>query len=105
MKRGDAAVLVMKKVLCADIEMDKTKYLCEMLTFDEKRKALFLVVANHLLQAFSLDAIYECTIKENDAIISCTGRIKERFCNEYGQVVKFEIKNGFYKINVKSVDK
>lgn len=105
MKTGDVAALVMKKKLCAGGELDEKRYLCEVLSYDAKKKSIFLVVEKYMLQEFSLDAIYDCTIKEDENIISCTGRIRERYCDQHGKVLKIEINNGFYKINVKSVDK
>lgn len=105
MKEGNAAVLVMKKVLGTGKEIDKRKFLCEVLRYDSKQETIYLVMKKDVLPAISLDAIYECNIKEEENLIACTGRVQERYYNEHGKILKLKIKNGFYKINVKSVDK
>ena len=105
MKIGDKATLIMKKALRENGAMDEKVYLCRVLRYETKQECIYLVLENDLLPAVSLDAIYECQIKEMKSALVCTGRIKERFYNEFGKILQFEIENGFYKISVKSVDK
>ena len=105
MKTGDKVVLTMKKILLANAELDEKNYLCEILRYEPKRECIYLVLENDLLSAISLDAVYECRIHEGEEARVCTGRIKERFYNEYGKILQLEIENGFYKISLKSVDK
>lgn len=105
MKTGDKAVLTMKKVLLANTKLDEKNYLCQVLRYEPKRECIYLVLENDLLPAISLDAVYECRIQDGEEVRICTGRIKERFYNEYGKIVQLEIENGFYKISLKSVDK
>ena len=105
MKRGTDAKIKMKKNLCKDVAMDQKVYFCKVLSYDAKQECIFLVLENDLLPALSLDAIYECIIEETEDRIVCTGRIRERYANEFGNILKFEIENGFYKISLKSVDK
>ena len=105
MKTGDKAVLTMKKVLLANTELDEKNYLCKVLRYEPKQECIYLVLENDLLPAVSLDALYECRIQESEKVLICTGRIKERFYNEYGKILELEIENGFYKISLKSVDK
>ena len=105
MKLGNNAVLIMKKPLCANTVLDEKAYLCKVLRHDVKQDCIYLVLENDLLPVISLDAIYEYRIQEDENVVVCTGRVKERFYNEFGKNIKFEIENGFYKISVKSVDK
>lgn len=105
MRIGDKVVLTMKKTLLANGQLDEKNYLCEVLRYEPKRECIYLVLENDLLPVISLDAVYECKIVEGEEERVCTGRIKERFYNEYGKIMVLEIENGFYKINVKSVDK
>ena len=105
MKTGDKAKLIMKKALNENIKMDEKVYLCRVLKYETKQECIYLVLENDSLPAISLDAIYECQIQEMKSALVCTGRIRERFYNEFGKILQFEIENGFYKINVKSVDK
>ena len=105
MKTGDKAVLNMKKTLLVNTVPDEKNYLCEVLRYEPKQECIYLVLENDLLPAVSLDAVYECRIQEQKDTLICTGRIKERYYNAYGKILKLEIENGFYKINLKSVDK
>ena len=105
MKTGDKATLSMKKTLSASEALDEKLYLCEVSRYEPKQQCIYLVLENDLLPALSLDAIYECSIEETEDCIVCTGRIRERYINEFGNILKFEIENGFYKISLKSVDK
>ena len=105
MKRGTDAKIKMKKNLCKDVAMDQKVYFCKVLSYDAKQECIYLVLENDELTALSLDGIYECRIHEAERDVFCTGRIRERYHSEAGKILKFEIENGFYKINLKSVDK
>lgn len=105
MKRGDYAELKMKKVLHVGGVIDEKVQICSVLEFDENRECLYFLLQAGELTELSLDTIYECKIKSSDVQTNCTGRIKERYCGSDGKVIKFQIENGFYKINLKSVDK
>ena len=106
MKKGSKAELLMQKMLHADMEVSQKKYFCEILMYDMEQECIYLVLEDDLLSTVSLDAIFECKIKDaEEGQICCTGRVKERYIDENGQILKFKIENGFYKINIKSVDK
>lgn len=105
MKMGDAVVLVMKKQLVSGMELDEKKYLCHVCEYDTKKERIYLVLENDILPSISLDAVYECNVKTKEGVIVCNGRVIERYCTQSGKVITFQIKNGFYKISVKSVDK
>lgn len=96
MKTGDKAVLNMRKILLANTELDEKNYLCQVLRYEPKQECIYLVLENDLLPAISLDAVYECKIWEHEDTLVCTGRIKERFYNEFGKILQLEIENGFY---------
>ena len=105
MKQGNPAELTMKKTLITSVGLDKKTYFCNVLRYDAKGECIYLVLENNLLTDISLDAIYECTVYTAEHKVICTGRVKERYNNEFGQILKFEIEKGFYKISLKSVDK
>ena len=108
MEQGDYAELVMKKVLCKDMTFDQKKYLCKIFRYEPLEECIYLILENDSLTDISLDAIYECSIYDKTSVGNKTvssGYIKERFSNKFGKILKFQIKNGFYKISVKSVDK
>ncbi len=105
MKKVDRVEIKMKKALCTGEKLDEQIYLCELLKYDSKRECLYFEVAALDLTVFSLDAIYECRLQSGTSILECTGRIKERYCQRNEKIIKFEIENGFYKNNIKLVDK
>jgi len=105
MKQGSVATLWMKKALGATAVLDDKIYDCKVLLYDGKQECIYLVLENDLLPAISLDGIYECRVNQAEEQVLCTGRVRERYENQFGKILKFEIENGFYKINLKSVDK
>ena len=105
MKRGDLAELKVKKILLSGYVQDNMIYTCKVLNFNEKEECLYLLLEDNELEEVSLDCIYECKVKSQDCITSFTGRIKERYIGYEGKKIKLQVENGFYKINLKSVDK
>ena len=95
----------MKKVLNANGVVDEKSYDCTVFGYDAKQECIYLVLESDKLPTISLDAIYECRIDEGESLALCTGRVKERYENLWGKTLRFQIENGFYKINLKSVDK
>lgn len=105
MKRGDSVELKMEKVLRVGDIKDKATYACKVLEYDTGRESLCLLLETGKLRELSLDAIYFCKIQSEEEQISCTGRICDRYHGKAGKILEFQIKSGFYKINLKSVDK
>lgn len=105
MRRGDMVEIKMQKTLRKGMKLEDAVYSCEFLKYDEKKECLYLLTKSAELSIFSLDAIYFCEIQTGIECMQCTGRVKERYCQKEGKTLKIEIENGFYKINIKSVDK
>lgn len=105
MRRGERAELRAKKVLISGCIPDGLMHTCRVLYLNEKEECIYLLVEESELEELSLDNVYECKIKSKDSIIKCSGRIRERYIGTEGKIIKFQIENGFYKINIKSVDK
>ena len=105
MKKVDCVEIKMKKALCTGAKLDEHTFVCNLLRYDSKRESLYLEVGTSDLTMFSLDAIYECKLQSGSSVLECTGRIKERYCQGNKKVIKFVIENGFYKNNIKLVDK
>lgn len=101
MRNGDIATLHIKKVLCLHGTMDDRVYSATVLQYDERCECIYFCLDSGKLTDVSLDAIYECNIQTAKEQLNCTGRIKERYCGRTGKIIRFEIENGFYKINVK----
>ncbi len=104
MKRGEQATIKMQKTLLVGTNIDKKEYPCEVLRYDVQTECLSLIVKGGNLANISLDAFYECSVKSKEPIC-CIGQVKERYCEGAEAVIKLQIKNGFYKININSVDK
>lgn len=105
MKKGDVAELNMQKMLLSDGEMTISTHNCIVLRYDDKQEYLYLNLKTGNLSDVSLDAVYQCVVKGEYEEISCTGRVTERYHEKEGNVLKMQVENGFYKINIKCVDK
>ena len=104
MRKGDLAKLTFSKVLCKREKKKEITHACVVSKYDEKQECIFLKVEDaSRLEDVSLDAIYLCEIQDADCITACTGRVKERYRSAEGNVLRFQIENGFYKINIKSL--
>ena len=101
MKQGNITKLTMIKPLCVGQKLDEKSYVCELLSYDKQQEMISVILKEEELIKLSLDAIYECQIFAEDAVFSCTGKIVERFRDKEGNNVKLQVKNGFYKINIK----
>lgn len=101
MKRGDYARLQMKKVLCTDAVLDTNNYVCSVYSYDVQAECIYLVLESGQLSDISLDAIYECQIEEAEQAKISTGRVRQRYRTKYGNLLEFQVENGFYKISIK----
>ncbi|MEF9916988.1 MAG: hypothetical protein RR275_02935 [Lachnospiraceae bacterium] len=93
---GCRVELHMTKVIRVGEEFDVTRYECEVLEYNQEEEQFGLLLKNGALTSLSLDAKYECQIDTDEEKLSCFGRIKERYQNENGNVLLFQIENGFY---------
>ena len=101
MQKGNSATLYMKKVLRVGDTLSESAHVGVVLQYDEKEECIYFLLESGKLTELSLDAIYECKIQTEKEQLHCTGRIKERYRGMAGKTFKFEIENGFYKINQK----
>lgn len=105
MKKGNRAELTMKKPLHVGNKKDEHVYPCTILKYENAEESIWLLLDSDRLSDLSLDAVYECVIQTDDGHLVCEGIIKERYLGEDGKTFRFQIKDGFYKINIKYVDK
>ena len=101
MKQGDIAVLKMKKMLRIGQVENENAYVCELSSYDIQRAELFFALKDEELTELSLEAIYECQIQTEEGNLACTGRIRERYCEQGKKILKLQVENGFYKISIK----
>lgn len=105
MRQGDQAKFTVKKYLKKRYDQEFGTCTATVWKYAAKEECIYFILENEELTSLSLDIIYGCEISSKDEKATCTGRIKERYYNENGKMFKFEIENGFYKINLNSVDK
>ncbi len=105
MKKGDMAKLKMQKMLYAEGQIIADTHDCLVLQYDDRQESIYLALQSGTLTNLSLDGIYRCEIHSNEENVACTGRIQERYCSGLHKVLKLRVENGFYKINIKCVDK
>ena len=99
------AKLKMKKSLLAEDLMDDKTYHCDVMRYDKEEESIYLILRDEKLVDISLDGIYECVIYRGSVGIKCEGRIVERYVNQDERIMRFRVEKGFYKINIKYVDK
>ena len=100
MYEGCPVELQMIKMIREGVEGDKQTYFCEILEHDQEKEYLYLLLMEASLDLISLDGVYECRILDDDNNVSCHGMVKERFRDKQGNLLVFQIENGFYKNNL-----
>lgn len=97
---SSTARLKMKKMVLDGGCFNDTEYICKVAAYKKEEANIYLLTGKTELPEFSLDAIYECVLSEEETEIACSGVIRERYWSKLGKVVVFHIENGFYKKNV-----
>lgn len=99
------AKIRMKKSLLKEETTDEKTYDCSVMRYDKEEESIYLILRDENLMDISLDGIYECVIYRGTVGIKCEGRIVDRYVNQDERIVRFRVEKGFYKINIKYVDK
>ena len=97
MYRDCPANLSMVRVILGESYYDESVYTCKIIRYIPEKECIYLLTGKTELPTFSLDALYECNIQNENEILGCQGFIKERYISKLGKVIVFEIQNGFYK--------
>lgn len=100
MFEGCPAVLRMLRTILKDGLFDDLSYNCKVIRYINEEESIYLLTGKIDLPAFSLDAVYECTVQSEEGPVICTGSICERYWCKAGRVIVFRIANGFYKNNL-----
>lgn len=103
MTKGASAWLNAEKMLRTGEKKEEKVHLCDVLQYDEVKECMYLRLRSSELTEISPDIVYSCKIEDGESRIACTGRVRERYNGQYGKMLKFQIENGFYKINIKSL--
>lgn len=102
MYEGCMADLKMEKVVSMDEVFDEEIHCCKIFKYDAEEDYIQLLLEEEKLSAISLDAKYECTIGTRTEVLSCSGVVKERYRCENGNMLIFQIENGFYSVSAES---
>ena len=98
MYEGCAADLKMEKVISMDAVFDEEIHCCKIYNYDAEEDYILLLLEEDNIAAISLDAKYDCTIGTKAELLSCSGTVKERYQCEKGNMLVFQIENGFYSV-------
>ena len=98
MYEGNAVDLQMEKIISGDGIFDDTTRKCRVYKYDLEEDYIYLELKEDDLTAISLDAKYRCYISTSTELLYCTGVVKERYCCEDTNLLKFRIENGFYNV-------
>lgn len=99
------AILKMKKIILEGAQCDEEIHSCSVLKYDHERDCIYLILGGNAIDQISLDGIYDCMISKGEEKVACEGKIVERYCNQNGNILVFQVEKGFYKININCVDK
>lgn len=97
MYRDCPAKLGMERVILGDGFFDESVYTCKIIRYIPEEESIYLLTGKTELPAFSLDALYNCSIYTENTIVKCEGFITERYMSKLGKVIVFRVKSGFYK--------
>lgn len=100
MYEGCSAELQMKQMILEEGRMEERVHYCKVLSSDEDKETLKLLLRGEEVDVISLDAVYNCKLTDGESVEECDGMVLERYLGEQGNILIFQIENGFYKNNL-----
>ena len=100
MYEGYPVELWMIQMILEDGEFDDRIHYCKVISYDEDKERIQLLLRGEEVDVISLDGVYGCKIMDGENHMQCKGTIKERYLNHLGNMIVFQIENGFYKNNL-----
>ncbi|MGO5051196.1 hypothetical protein ACTQ6A_01575 [Lachnospiraceae bacterium LCP25S3_G4] len=100
MYEGCKVELQMEQVVLLGEKMDDTVYTCDIVEYNQEEERIFLLLKNNALIDLSLDAKYKCYIFSEEQKLICLGMVKSRYQSAIGNMIEFQIENGFYKNSI-----
>ena len=97
MYEGCRADIRMSRMVLKEGRFDAKVHHCSIITYRPEEECIYLIAEDTDITEVSLDGNYECRISQSEGETACIGAIRERYWNKSGRVLKFQIKNGFYK--------
>ena len=97
MCEGCSAELQMKQMILEDgVKEDRIHY-CKVLFGNEDQETLKMLLRGEEVDVISLDAVYNCKLTDGENVEECDGMVLERYLGDEGNILIFQIENGFYK--------
>lgn len=97
MYEGYPVELWMKQMILEGGEFDERLHYCKVISYDENKERIQLLLRGEEVDVISLDAVYGCKIMDGEKFDKCEGMILERYLDKQGNMLIFQIENGFYK--------
>ena len=97
MYEGCRADIRMNRMVLKEGRFDEKVHRCSIITYKPEEESIYLIAEDTDITDFSLDGNYECRIGTSEGEMACMGAVVERYWNKSGRILKFKIKNGFYK--------
>ena len=97
---GCPVELWMEQVLLEDEEIEERIHYCQVIEYDEMNEQLKMMLRGEEVPVISLDAIYGCKIMDGERFAKCHGRVLERYLSKQGNMLVFQVEDGFYKNTV-----
>ena len=95
--KGSTARLKMKKMILDGGYFNDTEYICKVAAYEKEQANIYLLTGKTELTEFSLDAIYECVLDEEEQETACAGVIRERYWSKHEKFSFFILKMDFIK--------
>lgn len=98
---GCPVELWMEQILLEDEEIEERTHYCKVMEYDEMKEQLTMMLRGEEVSVISLDVIYGCKIMDGERYAKCQGRVLERYLSKQGNMIVFQVEDGFYKNTVK----
>lgn len=97
MFEGCPVELWMTQMVLEDGEMDERIHYCKVIRYEEQSERIQLLLMGEEVPTISLDGIYGLKIMDGETSAQCQGNVLERYMESRGNILIFQIENGFYK--------
>lgn len=97
MIEGCPVELWMEQMILEEGEFEERVHYCKVIRYDQDKEHIQLLLRGEEVDVISLDAIYGCKIMDGEKSAECKGMILERYLEARGNMLVFQIENGFYK--------
>lgn len=97
MYEGCSVELEMRQMILEEGKMEERIHYGRIISYDADQARMRLLLRGEPVEVISLDAIYRCKIMDGERSAECEGMVLERYLDRQGDMLVFQIENGFYK--------